>query len=69
MIVRSADICAVLQFGAGHRVCIGKNISYLEVYKVVPELLRRFEVCYIFSFFIHIDQAAWLANHNADKIK
>ncbi|MDI1486708.1 MAG: hypothetical protein OHK93_005968 [Ramalina farinacea] len=37
---------ALLTFGAGHRVCIGKNISYLEVYKVVPELLRRFEISF-----------------------
>lgn len=31
-------------FGAGSRTCIGKNISLLEIYKVVPSLLRRFEV-------------------------
>lgn len=60
----------MLQFGAGHRVCIGKNISYLEVYKVVPELLRRFEVCYIlFPSFSLIDHAAWLVKYDADKIK
>jgi cytochrome P450 len=35
----------MLQFGAGARTCIGKNISLLEMYKVVPTLLRRFEVC------------------------
>jgi cytochrome P450 len=32
-------------FGAGSRTCIGKNISLLEMYKVVPAVLRRFEVC------------------------
>ncbi|KFY63720.1 hypothetical protein V496_03747 [Pseudogymnoascus sp. VKM F-4515 (FW-2607)] len=37
---------SLLTFGAGHRVCLGKNISYLEVYKVVPTLLRIYE----FSF-------------------
>ncbi|KAJ5116813.1 pisatin demethylase [Penicillium angulare] len=30
-------------FGGGSRVCIGRNISYLEMYKVVPELLVRFK--------------------------
>ncbi|KAF4334974.1 cytochrome P450 monooxygenase [Fusarium beomiforme] len=34
----------MLQFGMGSRTCIGKNISLLEVYKVVPSLLRRFEI-------------------------
>lgn len=36
----------MLQFGMGARTCIGKNISLLEIYKVVPSLLRRFEVCF-----------------------
>lgn len=33
-----------MQFEAGHRSCLGKNISLLEIYKVVPTLLRRFNV-------------------------
>jgi cytochrome P450 len=32
-------------FGAGSRTCIGKNISLLEMHKLVPTVLRRFEVC------------------------
>jgi cytochrome P450 len=32
-------------FGAGARTCIGKNISYLEMYKLVPAILRTFDVC------------------------
>ncbi|KAI4277383.1 MAG: hypothetical protein LQ337_001824 [Flavoplaca oasis] len=34
----------MLHFGMGTRTCIGKNISLLEMYKLVPTFLRRFEV-------------------------
>lgn len=34
----------MFQFGAGSRTCIGKNISLLEIYKLVPNFLRRFDV-------------------------
>lgn len=34
----------MLQFGMGSRTCIGKNISLLEIYKLVPSLLRAFDV-------------------------
>ena len=37
------DAC-MFQFGMGARTCIGKNISLLEIYKLVPTFLRRFEV-------------------------
>ncbi|EFX05320.1 pisatin demethylase [Grosmannia clavigera kw1407] len=37
----------MLQFGMGSRTCIGKNISLLEIYKVVPSLLRRFEIQFL----------------------
>ena len=30
-------------FGAGTRTCMGKNISLLEMSKLVPELVRRYE--------------------------
>lgn len=46
----------MLQFGMGSRTCIGKNISLLEIYKVVPSLLRRFEVSVRKFFFIFIIQ-------------
>jgi cytochrome P450 len=39
---------SMLQFGMGSRTCIGKNISLLEIYKLVPTMLRRFEVCFSF---------------------
>lgn len=40
----------MLHFGSGARTCIGKNISLLEIYKVVPSVLRRFEVSSPFFF-------------------
>jgi cytochrome P450 len=40
----------MFQFGAGARTCIGKNISLLEIYKLVPSFLRRFEVSLLSSF-------------------
>ncbi|KAJ0426711.1 cytochrome P450 [Aspergillus carlsbadensis] len=35
---------SLLTFGGGHRSCLGKNISYLEVYKLVPSVLQRYEI-------------------------
>ncbi|KAM0273135.1 hypothetical protein ACHAQH_008484 [Verticillium albo-atrum] len=34
----------LFSFGAGSRTCIGKNISLLEIFKLVPAVLRTFEV-------------------------
>ncbi|KKA30627.1 hypothetical protein TD95_000859 [Thielaviopsis punctulata] len=34
----------LLHFGAGSRTCIGKNISLLEINKLIPALLRNFEI-------------------------
>ncbi|KAJ5777243.1 pisatin demethylase [Penicillium odoratum] len=31
-------------FGAGSRTCIGKNISLIEMQKIIPQLLREFEI-------------------------
>lgn len=33
----------ILTFGQGSRICIGKNISMLEISKVVPEIVTRFD--------------------------
>lgn len=34
-----------LTFGGGSRSCIGKNISLMEINKVLPTLLRAFDFC------------------------
>ncbi|MCJ1474776.1 hypothetical protein MMC13_003436 [Lambiella insularis] len=34
----------MLQFGAGPRTCIGKNISLSEIYKLVPQIIRTFHI-------------------------
>ncbi|KAL6154177.1 hypothetical protein ACJQWK_01907 [Exserohilum turcicum] len=33
----------LLAFGAGPRTCLGKNISLLEMFKVVPQVIRHFD--------------------------
>lgn len=45
----STDKLAVMEksffnFGAGSRACIGRNISLIEMRKIIPQLLRRFNV-------------------------
>ncbi|KAH8784862.1 cytochrome P450 [Hyaloscypha sp. PMI_1271] len=35
---------ATFTFGAGSRTCIGKNVSLLEIYKVMPSLFWRYEI-------------------------
>ena len=38
------NLSDVLQFGAGVRTCIGKNISIMEMGKLVPQVLRQFDL-------------------------
>lgn len=42
---------SMFQFGAGSRTCIGKNISLMETYKMVPSFLRKFEVSHLQALF------------------
>jgi cytochrome P450 len=35
---------SLLTFGAGHRICLGKHISYLEIFKLVPTLLQAYDI-------------------------
>ena len=34
----------MLHFGAGNHLCLGKSIAVMEIYKVIPSLLRTFKV-------------------------
>ncbi|KAK4202420.1 putative cytochrome P450 E-class, group I [Triangularia verruculosa] len=41
---RKAELeAASFVFSMGPRVCLGKEIAYMEMYKVLPEIVRRFE--------------------------
>jgi cytochrome P450 len=34
----------LFHFGSGNYSCLGRNIAFMEMYKIVPALLRRFEI-------------------------
>ena len=35
---------AMFNFGAGNHVCLGQNIALMEIYKLVPSMMRTYEV-------------------------
>lgn len=35
---------AMFQFGGGNHLCLGKNIALMEIYKLVPSLIKTYEV-------------------------
>ena len=49
----------MFQFGAGDHICIGKNISLLEIYKLVPALMQNFEVGLAVWDVLLSDQSNW----------
>ncbi|KIX03195.1 uncharacterized protein Z518_06747 [Rhinocladiella mackenziei CBS 650.93] len=42
--LKQMDNILELNFGGGSRKCIGRNISMIEMQKVLPELLRRYKI-------------------------
>ena len=46
------DANRISQFGYGARTCIGKNISLLELTKLLPQLLRQVD-------FVPVDDRDW----------
>ena len=46
---------ALFSFGMGSRTCIGKNISLLEMFKLVPAVFRRFDVKHLLTVFVADD--------------
>ncbi|KAF3036927.1 hypothetical protein E8E12_005397 [Didymella heteroderae] len=48
---------SMLSFGAGTRTCTGQHLAMAEIYKIVPEMVRRFEISLP-------DERKWTA-HNA----
>ena len=42
--LKQMDSILELNFGGGSRKCIGRNISMIEMQKVVPQLLREFHI-------------------------
>lgn len=56
--LKQMDSILELNFGGGSRKCIGRNISMIEMQKVLPQLLREFTV-----ELTHPDQEWHIVNH------
>ena len=42
----------MFQFASGNHICLGRNISLMEIYKLVPSLMRTFRVGYLSSLIL-----------------
>jgi len=51
---------ADMVFGGGNRICIGKALALVEVYKVVATLFAKFKVCLFISLAASL--CLWLGN-------
>lgn len=49
----------LFSFGSGKYSCLGKNLSRLELLKVIPELTRTFEVSPWPEMYSGLIQALW----------
>jgi hypothetical protein len=47
---RLALMRGLLGFGAGNRICLGRHLAELEMKKVLPSLLLRFDVSEVFPY-------------------
>ncbi|KAF7194228.1 Pisatin demethylase [Pseudocercospora fuligena] len=43
---QTASLASSFAFGGGTRTCIGKNISLLEMTKVLPQIVRKFDLVF-----------------------
>ena len=41
---------AMFNFGAGNHVCLGQNIARMNIFKLIPSLIRTYKVIHILPF-------------------
>jgi cytochrome P450 len=54
---------SIFHFGPGARTCIGRNISLMKTYKLVPSSLRKFEVSFLPSDLAIYKTNTWIARN------
>jgi cytochrome P450 len=60
---------SLLAFGAGKRSCLGKNIAMLELHKLVPAMLLRFQIELADPAKEWEVSNAWVLNHTGLNVK
>ncbi|KAM5363917.1 hypothetical protein ACJZ2D_011769 [Fusarium nematophilum] len=60
---------SLFSFGAGSRTCIGKNISLLEMFKLVPAILRTFEIEFVDPDSSWVLHNAWFVKQSGFKVR